>query len=375
MKNYIPPKYHKLRKEIYRQIEEGEWKVGENIPPERELAEIHNISRVTVRNALDELVYEGILHREQGRGTFVVEPSTGKRGNKEETTRTIALCLYDVGYIADPYFSIIARGVGKALEEKGYHLHLKSTTASRIKNNNVQGIIILDQSVPDSEVVNIAKKVPVVLIDRYIYHPNISSVSVDNYKGIFTATEHLISLAHQRIAFFVENFHFFKNQQMIKGFHEALKKYGISFQDSPIEELVSNDSKHLVPKMIKLIKKFSPTALLISHDKTACIILKILKDIGCDVPSQISIMGYNDEPMAHLVSPSLSTIQVPLEELGREAGKILISRINGEKRSTKILETKLLVRNSTVLARNKGNRNKDLKSLENLQIAEFAANG
>ena len=142
-----------------------------------------------------------------------------------------------------------------------------------------------------------------------------------------------------------------------------------------MEEVVLEDPAYLTLKIIKLMKNFSPTALLFSRDNDACIALKILKDIGYDVPSRMSVMGYNDEPMAHLVSPSLSTIKVPLSELGEEAGKVLIARIKGEKRDIKVLEPKLLARNSTAAIDKRSNINNDLKNLKNFEIAGFATDG
>jgi GntR family transcriptional regulator len=78
-RNHPIPLYYQLMQELRRRIEEGEWKPGDLIPSERELSETHGISRMTVRQALVELTNEGLLHRDQGRGTFVARPKIRKR--------------------------------------------------------------------------------------------------------------------------------------------------------------------------------------------------------------------------------------------------------------------------------------------------------
>ena len=78
-RNHPIPLYYQLMQELRRRIEEGEWKPDSLIPSERELSETHGISRMTVRQALVELTNEGLLRRDQGRGTFVARPKIRKR--------------------------------------------------------------------------------------------------------------------------------------------------------------------------------------------------------------------------------------------------------------------------------------------------------
>jgi GntR family transcriptional regulator len=78
-KNSPIPVYYQLKEAIKQKINEGIWKVGECIDSERELSEQYSLSRMTVRQALGDLVQEGILHREKGKGTFVCEPKVKQR--------------------------------------------------------------------------------------------------------------------------------------------------------------------------------------------------------------------------------------------------------------------------------------------------------
>ncbi|MDH7475766.1 MAG: GntR family transcriptional regulator [Anaerolineae bacterium] len=78
-RNHPLPLYYQLMEGLRRRIEEGEWKPGDLIPSERELSETYGISRMTVRQALAELVNDGLLRRDQGRGTFVAKPKIRKQ--------------------------------------------------------------------------------------------------------------------------------------------------------------------------------------------------------------------------------------------------------------------------------------------------------
>jgi len=78
-RNHPLPLYYQLMHELRLRIERGEWKPGDLFPPERELSETYGVSRMTVRQALAELVNDGLLRRDQGRGTFVAKPKLRKR--------------------------------------------------------------------------------------------------------------------------------------------------------------------------------------------------------------------------------------------------------------------------------------------------------
>jgi GntR family transcriptional regulator len=78
-RNHPLPLYYQLMQELRHRIEEGEWNPGDLIPSERELSETYGISRMTVRQAVGELVQNGLLHRDQGRGTFVAKPKIRKQ--------------------------------------------------------------------------------------------------------------------------------------------------------------------------------------------------------------------------------------------------------------------------------------------------------
>jgi LacI family transcriptional regulator len=171
---------------------------------------------------------------------------------------------------------------------------------------------------------------------------------------VFNSTEYLISLGHRRIVFFSEVLRWPKTQEMVRGFHNALKKHELSFEDCPVEEethaansMDAENFHYVTLRLVRLIRDLSPTALLLSNDWLAFIFLKVLQDIGQDVPSDMAVMGYNDDPVSQLISPSLSTVSVHLEGMGREAGAALVSLLNSGERVTRIVQPQLVIRKST----------------------------
>lgn len=341
------PKYHQLKHYLLREIESGTLKPGDKIATESEFTQRCNVSRCTVRQAITELVRNGDLCRRHGVGTFVAEARYGDFGERGVFAKSpsVALSLYEMNYIVDPVFAIQAKAIGEELEERGYCLCLTSTRADMIDNS--QGVIILDMAVPDSKIAEVAERVPVVVIDREADYPNAASVRADNRGGAIAAMDYLVSLGHRSIVFFVESLAFPRSQQMLSGFEDAMRKHELLAERCPVEELVSDDAGNMALQAINVINRVSPTAFLFSQDKYAVTAINVLRGIGLDVPGSISVMGFNDEPLASLLSPLLTTIKVPLAELGKEACRSLLASMRGRKVEPKVLKTELLVRQST----------------------------
>ena len=207
------PLYINIKNIVQQRITlEERWKQGEKIPPERELVKELNISRNTLRKALDILISEGYLFSEVGRGTFVNSRQYWGNASIVGKSKLIGLFIPDV---SSDFGKRIVRGVEDYLQKRGYslilcqdHYSLEKTYKyiNSLIRSAVAGVILnpilTDNFIIDNmQILHILKEedIPVVLIDREIPESNLISIKTNNEEISFIATEYLLNNNHQQI--------------------------------------------------------------------------------------------------------------------------------------------------------------------------------
>jgi LacI family transcriptional regulator len=177
-----------------------------------------------------------------------------------------------------------------------------------------------------------------------------SSVGVDNFLGGYLATEHLIQLKHRRIGMLAGEFNYSdRSFHRWHGYKKCLKDYQIAYD--PELFVRTRYSPDCGCKGLKLLakSKYPPTAVFCSNDLLAIGAIEGARQMGLDIPKDISIIGFDDMQIASLVSPSLTTIKQPTYEMGKQGAEALIDII--ERKSSKpvhkLLDISLVARQST----------------------------
>ena len=290
-------------------------------------------------------------------------PSSTGRSLVKKKTHNIGVSLHSVEYLTQTYFSTIIGGIAHQVGLQDYNMQFEVTDSSgessknmyflkKAKGKFIDGIIIIDQKVSDSEILKLKDmNIPFVLVDRYIPGADVFCVRVDNEKGIYLSTEHLIKRGHKRIAFVCEYIKWNKIIDMFKGYYSALKDYGISSDKELIIDVTGWDVSNKVSTELERIFKIAspPTAIVCSSDLYAVKVLRILKEMEIMVPRDMALVGYNDDPNFIHVEPQLTTVNIPLREMGEESARMIFSLIGGvvPERSEVIVEPTLIVRQST----------------------------
>jgi LacI family transcriptional regulator len=177
--------------------------------------------------------------------------------------------------------------------------------------------------------------------------------------------EHLIQLGHQRIAFIGEDAGVqhhaiwrYVERERLSAYIDTMKKYNLPIDESLIARGkhyylenggTAGDGRHLADRVLALEKP--PTAIFASCDLTAAGVLQSIYAHGFKVPSEISVVGFDDTYAAYL-APPLTTVKLPMQELGRVAAQIAIDQLEPDERNlaanrTEKLQTELIVRDST----------------------------
>ncbi|HET8523803.1 MAG TPA: substrate-binding domain-containing protein, partial [Thermomicrobiales bacterium] len=137
-------------------------------------------------------------------------------------------------------------------------------------------------------------------------------------------------------------------RERLEGFRATLAAAGISLDPSLIEEGHYDQESGLAAARRLLARPFRPTAIMASNDQEAFGVLTAAREAGLRVPEDLSVVGFDDVPMAEHVHPPLTTVHQPLSEIGRSAAEMLINWVEGVPPEPRriVLPTKLIIRDS-----------------------------
>lgn len=279
-------------------------------------------------------------------------PSIPARSLVSRRTATIGVAITD---LADPYYARLMLGIEDGAKAHQYQVVLSSYYRNPTREMEIvrdfhmrrmDGIIITGSEVEEAYLAANGKFfMPVVLVNR----PNYPlSVSVDRFLGAQIVVEHLLNLGHRRIAHITEGATFRKKSRRLKGYLAALTRHNLEIDERLI---VDGDGGirggiESVPLLLSLPRP--PTAIFCFNDMTAIGAITALRQHGCEVPRDISVVGYDDLEMAAYYHPPLTTVRQRTYQLGIQAVEMLLKLINGEKQPAPVmLKPELIIRQST----------------------------
>lgn len=191
---------------------------------------------------------------------------------------------------------------------------------------------------------------PTVLFDNFIRNnPNTCYVGTDNYEGIDTAIEHLYKLGHEKIAFLNGSLHSMVSEQRQDAFLQGMAGHGLKVHDELLAYgyYVADSAKYHVPAFLEN----GATAIMCGNDLIASGVVEECKARGLKVPEDISVIGFDDIPIASSMTPALTTVNQNRLELGKGGYAMLTSLISGIAISKALMRPKLVVRKSTAKAK------------------------
>lgn len=349
-------KYQKCVDQIIKYISDNSLSEGDKLPPEPKLTEIFQVSRITVRRAIDDLEQQGIVKKIQGSGTFV------KFSHPKEPAAVKYLHFVLSENTNDGELLKTIRGADKFLSEHSYYLRTHFTYGDAEKERNS----ILELSAggetcimifPKKELINCRfyqemerKGMRFVFLDRMPPCVSGNLVQCDNVKGGYLATSHLIQQGYKKIAFFSRRPKSDASTlpQRLLGYQNALEEYGMPYRSEfvtfvPHEE----ETKSYFEKIITLDDH--PDAFFCASDTTAVEIMYYLEKNSFSIPKDIAVIGFDNSSILQRLPFSLSTIEQSFYDLGYQAAKTAYDII--EKKLPyniqKTLPVKLIARKST----------------------------
>ena len=206
-------------------------------------------------------------------------------------------------------------------------------------------------------------RVVAILREADCPYVRIASVSLDepacmvvthDSRGAARAARHLAGLGHRRIAFISGPDSFRSSHERGQGFREGLAEYGLSLDDACVRQGAYTFESGVEAAQSLLSMREPPTAIFAGNDEMAIGVMKAARDAGLDVPRDLSIVGFDDLPMASRVWPNLTTVRLPIRDMGRMAAEKLTARSRGLDPATLVqpeVDPSLVVRDSTAAPR------------------------
>lgn len=242
-------------------------------------------------------------------------------------------------FFTAPSFVQRLRGVASALSKANYELviypvdsldHLQGHLSSIPLMKNVDGLIIMSLAIDDIEAKRLsANGMETVLIEYK--HKGMNSILIDDQQGGNLAAEHLIKKGHKTFAFLgdiepSEKFSIHPVRSRLAGFKQTLQDAGMTLskayiRSSPFTQLESRQAAY---DLLQLPKP--PTAIFAASDFQALAVMKVARQLNMKIPDDVAVVGFDDIDVAEHVD--LTTISQHLDESGRLAAEILLSRIN-----------------------------------------------
>ncbi|GMA60186.1 substrate-binding domain-containing protein [Alicyclobacillus fastidiosus] len=198
------------------------------------------------------------------------------------------------------------------------------------------------------EVVDISKRIPVVLINGDLPNHTFYRVSTDEYLGAQLGVQHLIDLGHENIGFIGGRNGTSTTDVKVNAFRDTMRKNGLSFREEWVlyDDFTITSGKILMEKLLNMYCK--PSAVCCVNDFASVGAIKTAIKYGLRIPEDMSIMGYDDTILSTSMIPELTTISQNSVELGKIAVEILRALINGEEVAQHtIIQPKLVRRQST----------------------------
>ncbi|NRD76306.1 GntR family transcriptional regulator [Bacillus sp. BRMEA1] len=360
-------KHLMVKDKIKEWINSGEVKPGEKIYSENELVKIFGVSRHTVRQAVGDLVHEGWLYREQGAGTFCANGITQNKPNQHFPRTSGKNIGVITTYISDYIFPSIIKGIESYLTDQGYSLTFACTDNNIEKekqclqsmlSRNIDGLIV-EPTKSSSYNPNVnyyleleQNNIPYLMINQYYPQLVPPHIIVNDEKGGYMGTEHLIKLGHEKII------GIFKTDDLqgvhrMQGFIKAFRENNITLSPDMIITFSTEEVDTVLLEKVRKVLETSdemPTGVFCYNDQVAISVLNLFRELELRVPEDISVVGFDDSYLAEATETKLTSLSHPKLEMGIAAAKWIVSAVEKRNQNDKhsiVFEPELIIRSST----------------------------
>jgi len=333
-----------------------------------DIAKKLNISIATVSRAIND---DPVVNKKTKKRILETALQMGYRSNsfasnlRSKKSNTIGIIVPQINSF---FMSSVISGVEKIANAEGYNLIISQSSetvehekqsALAMFNNRVDGLLVSlsyeTESIEHFEPF-FKKNIPLIFFDRIVENKNAISVVIDNHKAGYEITEHLIKQGCIRIMHITASLKRNVYKDRLMGYKQALADHHIPFQENfiKITDLSLKSGENLAQDILRM--KILPDAIFFSNDNCAVGFMSALKKVGIDIPQQIAVAGFNNDPLCCVVEPNLTSMHYSGFDMGILSARNLINHIKGENNlsvtNSIVLRSDLIIRDSTIRKNN-----------------------
>ncbi|MCK9524842.1 MAG: LacI family transcriptional regulator [Limnochordia bacterium] len=325
-----------------------------------DVAKRAKVSRSTVSRVLNNQVHH--VQEETRRAVLeaaaalAYKPNSLARSLKTKRTHCIGVITDDIDtpFLPSMLKAIeqyaFSQGYSALVCNSGYESGKQEAYVEMLAQRQIDGIIFAASFVYSYTQTLINPGLPIVYAYSHSPHDKKNSVLPDDFHAAELVMDHLVALGHRRIGYINGPENVIPSQERIRGYKEALKKHAIQFDQQLARHGAWEDPQSGYRATEALLALDNPpTAIFAANDIMAAGVIDAVHSLGLKVPEDISVIGYDDRDVARFLKPSLTTVRLPMADIGSAAVKMLIDCLDhGEARIDSIyVPCQLIVRESS----------------------------
>lgn len=334
-------KYESVIEWINSNIDNGTLKPGSKIPSENELCEMFDLSRQTIRHAIEVMAGDGLLESRRGSGTYVADQRA------DDSLRSVVAVV--TTYVDDYIFPSTIRGIESTLSEKGYSIQISFTNNTVNKERqilldvldrkDIAGIIMepVKSALPNPNM-DLYKRIvdrgiKVLFINSFYPELDLPHVSINDEECAYKAVKALINAGHKDIGCILK-LDDGQGRERYRGYLRAMTEFGFPFTYDHVNFIDTIDIKDGARALSRVKERLKGcSAVFCYNDQVAGMLMQILSEDGLKLPDDMSVIGMDDSDIARMGvgGVMISSIPHPKHRLGEKAAQNMIRLIHEQK--------------------------------------------
>ncbi|MGO2082247.1 LacI family DNA-binding transcriptional regulator [Vagococcus sp.] len=261
-----------------------------------------------------------------------------------------------ISRVTNPFFAYLVDAIEQIAFQKGYQVVILQTSEDSARELNflklldakqIDGLIMTNTENDYRTLKKYIENNQLVICNRYIYEDEMPVIRINEEKAAYEGVIHLLEKGYRKIGY-CTGYEIHPYDYRLDGYKKALKEYEIPFENDLIftNILSIEDGKNLIKQWDSL--KIQPDAIFSNGDEVGAGLISQANEQKIEVPNELAVIGFDDQPLASLTFPKMTTIHQPIDELGAYAAELLISKLEkAAEPKLRDFTTEVIVRQST----------------------------
>lgn len=284
------------------------------------------------------------------------QPSTAARQMRGQGSKIVGVI---VPRITNPFFSYLVNEIQQVASENDFQIMIFQSNENKNKETSflellakkqIDGVIMCAMEQSEEFIHSFTKFGPIVLCNESFDNGLLPTVNLDQVQGAYMGVKYLLEKGYRKIAYctgglFDGNG---KDRDRNKGFNKAISEHDIKVNTEWlfVDQHTIDDGKNIARKIVSM--EHRPDAIFTGSDEVAAGLIVEAQKLGLKIPEDLAVIGFDDQPLAELTAPSITTIKQPIQELGKETFKLILGILQNTEYTIDMrkLEMELIIRES-----------------------------